>query len=59
MADHGKNRKRSYYARKRQSRGKYKVAMHDKLVKKLKRFWYNYWHAPLPEMGNNDESKTT
>jgi hypothetical protein len=47
MADHGKNRRRSYYARKRQNRGKFKAMMNTKSVTAKIKFWWNYWHGPI------------
>jgi hypothetical protein len=50
MADHGTNRRRSHHARKRQNRGKNKIAMNRKTVTYKIKYWWNYWHGEREEL---------
>ena len=59
MADHGKNRRRSYYARKRQSEGKYKAEMHLKWRKKILQYWREFWSRPIEEVGKDQNIPPT
>lgn len=49
MADHGKNRRRSFFERRRQNRGKQKSAMISKRVRAIKAYWRAYWRGEMSE----------
>lgn len=49
MADHGVNRRRSHYARKRQREGKQKAARSLAIRKSWLAYWRDFWSRPLGE----------
>lgn len=55
MADHGKNRRRSFFARRRQARGKHKAFMSTLEVRKKIIYWWNHWHKPIQTDYNKGE----